>query len=85
MSGSDGSVTIVSMAKKQIKPKDSAKPMSDTIAIRRDAIADLLRVKEDFDAIIESLELMANEEFMKGYKKSHEQVKKRDFGDWNAL
>lgn len=46
---------------------------------------DLVRVKAEFDTIIESLELMSDEEFMSSYKKSKEQIKKRDFDDWNAL
>lgn len=59
--------------------------MADTICIRKDAIMDLVRVKGEFDTIIESLELMSDEEFMSSYKKSKEQIKKRDFDDWNAL
>ncbi len=73
------------MPKKSLKDKDSPMSMTDTITVRREAIADLLRIKEDFDAVVESLELMSNEEFMRGYKRSREQVKKRDFGDWDAL
>ncbi len=73
------------MPKKSLKDKDSPKSMTDTIAVRREAIADLLRIKEDFDAVVESLELMSNEEFMRGYKRSREQVNRRDFGDWDAL
>ena len=46
---------------------------------------DLVKVKDEFDAIVESLELMADKEFMKSYKKSKEQIKKRDFVDWNEL
>jgi len=60
-------------------------PMTNTICIRKDAIIDLLRVKTEFDTIIESLELMSNEDFMNSYKKSKQQIKKRDFDDWNAL
>ena len=55
--------------------------MTGTICIRKDAIMDLVRVKTEFDAIIESLELMSDEEFMSSYKKSKEQIKKRDFDD----
>ena len=56
-----------------------------TIAINRDAIMDLVRVKDEFDSIIESLELMSDPEFMSSYKKSKEQIKKREFDDWNEL
>jgi len=59
--------------------------MEDTICIRRDAIRDLVRVKTEFDDIIESLELMSDKKFMDSYKESKEQIKKRDFDDWDAL
>ena len=59
--------------------------MSETVCIRKDAIHDLVRVKDEFDAIIESLELMSDEEFMKSYERSREQIERRDFVDWNAL
>ena len=57
--------------------------MADTITVNKNTILDLLRVKEEFDSIIESLELMFDKKFMNSYKKSKEQVKKRDFADWN--
>ena len=59
--------------------------MVGTITIRKDAIMDLVRVKDEFDSIVESLELMSNKEFMDSYKKAKEQIKKRDFDDWNEL
>ena len=59
--------------------------MTETICIRKDAIVVLLRVKSEFDAIIESLELMEDEKFMSSYKKSKGQIKKREFDDWDAL
>ncbi|HLC75374.1 MAG TPA: hypothetical protein VJH88_06005 [Candidatus Nanoarchaeia archaeon] len=59
--------------------------MTETIMISKKAIADLVRVKHNFDAVIESLELMSNPEFMKSFKEAREQVKKRDFADWNEL
>ena len=45
----------------------------ETIEINKEAINDLIRLKDDFDSIIESLELMSNKEFMKSYKKSREE------------
>lgn len=59
--------------------------MAETINVSKEAISDLIRVKEEFDNIIESLELSSNKEFMDSYRKSKEQVKKRDFADWNEL
>ncbi len=59
--------------------------MANTITVNKEAITDLVRIKEEFNSIIESLELMADKEFMDSYKKSKEQVKKRDFADWNGL
>ncbi len=59
--------------------------MAETITINKQAIRDLIRVKEEFDSIVESLELMSNKEFMDSYKKAKEQTKNRDFADWNEL
>ena len=59
--------------------------MPETIVVNKKAIFDLVRVKDEFDSIVESLELMANKEFMNSYTISKEQIKKRDFADWNEL
>ena len=56
-----------------------------TVTINREAFGDLMRIKEEFDTVMESLELMANEEFMESYKKAKEEIKNRDFVDWNEL
>jgi len=58
---------------------------SATVTVNREAILDLVRVKEEFDSIVESLELMSNPDFMVSYQKSKEQVKNRDFVDWDEL
>ena len=57
----------------------------ETITINKEAITDLLRVKEEFDSIVESIALMTISEFMKSYNKSKEQIKKRDFDEWDDL
>ena len=59
--------------------------MESTICIRKDAIKDLVRLKEEFDSIIDSIEMMSDKEFMESYKKSKEQIKKREFDDWDEL
>jgi len=55
------------------------------IVIKKEALKDLIRVKEEFDLIVESLELMADDEFMESYKKAKLQIKEREFDDWNEL
>lgn len=59
--------------------------MQQAILINREAVKDLIKVKEEFDAIVESIELMSDKAFMDSYKKAKEQIKKREFADWNAL
>jgi len=59
--------------------------MTQTISVNKEAIIDLVRVKDEFDSIVESLELMADKDFMDSYKKSKEQIKKKEFADWNEL
>jgi len=58
---------------------------TETVTVSRQAIVDLLKVKEEFDALVESLELMADKAFIASYKKARKQIKNRDFVDWNAL
>jgi len=55
------------------------------VTINREAFGDLIRIKEEFDTVMESLELMENEEFMESYKKAKEEIKNREFVDWNEL
>ena len=57
----------------------------ETIEIDKRAIANLVRVKEEFDSIVESLELMSNPEFMESLKISKEQIKNREFANWDEL
>jgi len=59
--------------------------MQETILINREAVEDLVKVKEEFNAIVESIELMSDKKFMDSYRKAKEQIKKREFADWNAL
>ena len=56
-----------------------------TVTINREAFSDLIRIKEELDTVMESLELMENEEFMESYKKAKEEIKNREFVDWNEL
>ena len=57
----------------------------ETIQINKEAIIDLIRLKNEFDSVIESLELMSDSEFMESYRKSKAQIKNREFDDWDAL
>ena len=59
--------------------------MASTITVNKQAILDLVKVKEEFNTIIESIELMSNADFMNSYKRAKEQIRKRDFADWNEL
>jgi len=59
--------------------------MAETISVNKKAIIDLVRVKDEFDSIVESMELMADKEFMNSYNTAKEQIKKRDFADWNEI
>ena len=57
----------------------------ETVMVNKQAILDLVKIKEEFDSIIESLELVSDKKFMESYHKSKEQIKKREFVDWDAL
>ncbi len=51
----------------------------------KEALSDLIRVKEEFDTIVESIELSNDPEVMASLERSEEQIKNRDFADWNEL
>ena len=57
----------------------------ETITINKQAVDDLIRIKDEFDSIVESIELMSDPQFMKSYHKAKEQIQKRDFNEWNEL
>ena len=53
-----------------------------TITIDRKVLNDMI---EEFQLMKESLELMQNEEVMESLKRSKEQIKNKNFADWNEL
>ncbi|MBS3155483.1 hypothetical protein J4404_03220 [Candidatus Woesearchaeota archaeon] len=57
----------------------------ETVCINKEAITDLIKLKEEFDSVVESTKLMEDKQFMDSYNKSKEQIKKREFVNWNAL
>ena len=57
----------------------------ENVVVDKTAFMDLLRVKDEFDMIVESMELMAGKKFMESYRKARQQVKEKDFVDWNDL
>ena len=56
---------------------------TEQISISRQAVVDLVELKDKFDLIVESLELMSDREFMDSYRESKEQIKKREFDDFS--
>ncbi len=57
----------------------------EKVTVNKTALMDLLKLKEEFNSIVESLELMADKKFMRSYKKAKEQIRKRKFANWNEL
>jgi len=58
---------------------------TETVNISRQALNDLIRAKDEFDSVLESIELMSSKSFMASYKKAKKQIKNRDFDDWNRI
>lgn len=56
-----------------------------TVTVNKQAIIDLVKLKNEFDTLIESLELMSDKEFMISYNKAKEQISKKEFVDWDEL
>ncbi len=57
----------------------------ENITISKETMQDLVRLKEEFDSVVESIELIGDKEFMDSYKKAKEQIKKREFDSWDGL
>ena len=57
----------------------------ENVTIDKKALADLIRIKEEFDLIVESLELMSDKKFMESHKRAKEQIKNREFANWDDL
>jgi hypothetical protein len=53
--------------------------------VRKDAVKDLIKIKNEFDSVVESLALMSDKEFLDSFKKSKAEIRNRDFADWNEL
>jgi hypothetical protein len=53
----------------------------ESVAVSREALKDLARVKDEFSTIVESLELMDDPAFIRSYRKAKSQIRKREFAD----
>ena len=57
----------------------------ETVTIEKKALMDLAKLAEEINDRLESLELMNNPEVMEAHKRAKEQIKKREFADWDDL
>ena len=57
----------------------------ETVTIDKKAFVELMKIKEEFDLIMESIELSNNSEFMESYRRSKEQIKNREFANWDEM
>jgi len=78
-------ILLLNKKERYINKKKYIIKMENTICVNKEAIMDLVKLKSEFDLIVESLELMSDKAFMESYNKSKQQIKKREFVDWNEL
>ncbi len=57
----------------------------ENITLDRNSVGELANLVEEIQLWLESFELSSNPEFMESMKRSEEQIKNRDFADWNEL
>lgn len=57
----------------------------EQINLDKESINELSGLVEEIQLWLESLELASDTEFKESMKRSEEQIKKRDFADWNEL
>ena len=58
---------------------------SETLTIDKKAFAELIDEFEELQLKLESLELMNDKEVMESHKRAKEQIKNRDFANWDEL
>ena len=56
-----------------------------TVTFDRKILFDLMKQLEEMQLKLESLELASDPEFMESLKKSEEQIKNREFANWDEL
>ena len=59
--------------------------MEKTITINREAFVELMKLKEEFDLIMESIELSNNKEFVKSYEQAKKEIQEGDLVDFDEL
>lgn len=57
----------------------------ESVTIDKKDINELASLVSELNDRVESLQLMSDKEFMESLKRSKEQIKKREFADWNDL
>jgi len=53
--------------------------MAETIMVSKEAVLDLIKVKDEFNSIVESIELMGDKAFMDSYHEAKSQIRERKF------
>lgn len=57
----------------------------ETVKIPRKELIEVAKIVSDLNDRIESLELMSDPEVIEAHKKAKEQIKKREFANWDEL
>jgi len=57
----------------------------ETIHVDKKFIVDLAKQISELNDKMETLEILSNRKIMNSLKKSKQQIKKRDFANWNDL
>ena len=57
----------------------------ETITIDKKALVDLIRLKEEFDLIVESLELAGDPELMESLRRSKKQIEKGELVNFDDI
>jgi len=57
----------------------------ETVTIERKTLIDLAKLAEEINNKLESLELMSDPELMESHKRAKEQIKNKEFANWDDL
>ena len=57
----------------------------EAVKIQREELMEIIRLISELNDRIESLELMSDPEVMEAHRRAKEQIKKREFANWDEL
>ena len=57
----------------------------ETVKINKEALAESVKLTNEVNDRVESLQLMGDQEIVEGHNKAKKEIEERDLGEWDEL